>query len=61
MYQMRHGGASEEPLSLTRAQEEVKLRGRLRTDSSLRRYAKPAQVQRLLGSLAPARPSYALD
>jgi integrase len=61
MYQMRHGGASEDLLSHSRPQDDVKRRGRWSTDSSLRRYAKPAQVQRLLGSLAPEKLSYALD
>jgi integrase len=61
MYQMRHGGASNDLLSHARPQDDVKRRGRWSTDSSLRRYAKPAQVQRLLGSLAPEKLSYALD
>eukprot|EP00972_Heterocapsa_arctica_P038827 5721550-Heterocapsa_arctica.AAC.1 len=43
MYQMRHGGASEDLLSHSRPQDDVKRRGRWSTDSSLRRYAKPAQ------------------
>jgi integrase len=51
MYQLRHGGASEDLLSADRTPHEVKARGRWTTDSSLRRYAKPAQIQRLLGSM----------
>ena len=59
MYQLRHGGASEDVLSKNRTSDEVKSRGRWRTETSLRRYAKPAQVQRLLNSLSPNLRVYA--
>ena len=51
-YQLRHGGASHDLLTGARSEAAVRARGRWRSDSSLRRYAKPAQVQRLL-SLIP--------
>lgn len=53
MYQLRHGGASEDILSQNRPIHEVKTRGRWKTESSLRRYSKPAQVPRLLAALPP--------
>ena len=53
MYQLRHGGASEDLLSKTRDTQAVKARGRWTTDSSVRRYAKPAQLQRLANAMSP--------
>eukprot|EP00971_Amphidinium_carterae_P246746 4900539-Amphidinium_carterae.1 len=53
LYQLRHGGASEDLLSNKRSVSLVKARGRWLSDSSLRRYAKPAQVHRLLHLLSP--------
>ena len=53
LYQLRHGGASEELLTGARSAESIKSRGRWRTETSLRRYAKPAQVQKLVGQLHP--------
>ena len=59
LYQLRHGGASEELLEGRRSISEIMARGRWDTSSSLRRYAKPAQLQKLLGSLPPVKASYA--
>ena len=59
LYQLRHGGASEDVLSKNRTSDEVKSRCRWRTETSLRRYAKLAQVQRLLNSLSPNLRAYA--
>ena len=58
LYQLRHGGASEDILSKDREYLEVKARGRWCTDVSLRRYAKPAQLRRLMGELSPAARIY---
>ena len=59
LYQLRHGGASEDVLGQKRTIQAVQARGRWRTDSSLRRYAKPAQLQRLLASMPAAKVSFA--
>jgi hypothetical protein len=59
MYQLRHGGASEDLLSKSRDAHAVKARGRWNTDSSLRRYAKPAQLQRLANAMSPAGRAFA--
>lgn len=53
LYQLRHGGASEDALSRSRTLGEICARGRWRSDSSLRRYAKPAMLHRLLKKLSP--------
>ena len=57
-YQLRHGGASHDLLTGLRSEAEVWAGARWRTDSSLRRYAKTAQVQRLLGSVLPEKRSF---
>ena len=54
MYQLRHGGASEDILSARRTLAEVKTRGHWSQDSSVKRYAKPGMVQQLLAALSPA-------
>jgi integrase len=59
LYQLRHGGASEDIVSRLRTSDEVKARGRWRSEASLRRYAKPAQLQRLLASIPPAKRVFA--
>jgi hypothetical protein len=59
LYQLRHGGASDDLLTKERAMADIKSRGRWKTESSLRRYAKPAQVHRLLASLPPEKLLYA--
>lgn len=61
LYQLRHGGASEDLLGHLRPLDEIQARGRWRTMSSLRRYAKPAQLHRLLNSLDQAKLSYARE
>ena len=48
LYQLRHAGASADLLARRRREAEVQARGRWRTAASLRRYAKPGQVQRFL-------------
>lgn len=58
LYQLRHGGASADLLARARSAAEVKARGRWRSDSSLRRYGKPAATQRLLAKLTPAQRTY---
>ena len=45
-YQLRHGGASNDLLTKLRSEEGVRGRGRWKGYSSVRRYGKPAQVQR---------------
>jgi hypothetical protein len=55
LYQLRHGGASDDLLSCRREALEVQRRGRWRTDASVRRYGKPAQVQRALLKLTKSR------
>ena len=59
LYQLRHGGASEEMLDGSRLPEVIQARGRWRTQTSVRRYAKPAQLQRLLNSMPEAKLDYA--
>ncbi|CAE7252533.1 AMY1.1 [Symbiodinium necroappetens] len=50
-YQLRHGGASEDLNSRIRDHVAVRERGRWKTDSSLRRYAKTGKLQKMLGEL----------
>lgn len=57
VYQMRHGGASEDLASKLRDHNAVKDRGRWQTDVSVRRYAKIGKVQSLLAKFHP----WALD
>ncbi|CAE7502120.1 unnamed protein product [Symbiodinium sp. KB8] len=52
-YQLRHGGASEDLNSKTRDYHSVQQRGRWRTDSSVRRYAKTGKLQKLLQEVEP--------
>ncbi len=59
LYQLRHGGASEDFLSRDRDSMEVKARGRWTTDMSLRRYAKPAQLQHLIARLSALKVAFA--
>jgi len=58
MYQLRHGGASEDMVGGSRSATEILARGRWRALSSLRRYAKPATLRRLLASVTPAVRAY---
>jgi hypothetical protein len=57
-YQLRHGGATDDLSSRCRDHNGVKSRGRWRTDSSVRRYAKIGKVQELLTRLGPQQISY---
>ena len=50
-YQLRHGGASEDLNSKTRDHLAIRERGRWKTDSSLRRYAKVGKIQKMLRDL----------
>ncbi|CAE7387391.1 LYPLA1 [Symbiodinium microadriaticum] len=50
-YQLRHGGASEDLNSRVRDHVGVRERGRWRTDTSVRRYAKTGKLQKLLQEL----------
>ena len=50
-YQFRHGGASEDALVGRRSLQAIMMRGRWRSDKSVRRYTKPVQVQKLLNGL----------
>ncbi len=50
MYQLRHGGASNDFCKKTRRLDEIMARGRWRTQTSLRRYVKSGQVQLMLES-----------
>ena len=47
-YQLRHGGASADLLSRRRSMGEVMVRGRWQSLKSLRRYAKPGQIAKVL-------------
>ena len=53
-YQLRHGGASQDLSSGFRDHSGVKMRGRWKTDQSVRRYAKIGRVQQLLTKLSPS-------
>ena len=52
LYQLRHGGASEEVVQGVGPMEAIKVRGRWKSDCSIRRYAKPATLWRLLASVS---------
>ena len=51
-YQLRHGGATEELTAKVREFNQVKSRGRWKTDKSVRRYAKIGRVQQLLAKMS---------
>jgi hypothetical protein len=53
LYQLRHGGASYDTAMRFRNFDEVMQRGRWLALSSVRRYAKSGQVQKLLEKLSP--------
>ena len=53
LYQLRHGGASDEIITGDRSVEEVRRRGRWKSEASVRRYSKPSMLHRLLGKLSP--------
>eukprot|EP00972_Heterocapsa_arctica_P048005 7080248-Heterocapsa_arctica.AAC.1 len=47
VYSFRHGGASHDALNHVRTLEQIKQRGRWKSDKSLARYTKPARAQQL--------------
>eukprot|EP00435_Cladocopium_sp_Y103_P020803 s2513_g5.t1 len=51
-YQLRHGGASDDLNCKARDFQAVRERGRWRTDSSVRRYAKTGKIQKLLQEMS---------
>jgi len=53
MYQLRHSGASSDLLAGRRAAADVLQRGRWESMRSLKRYAKPGQLQKLVADLPP--------
>ena len=57
-YQLRHGGATQDLTSHVRDFNGVKSRGRWKTDSSVRRYAKVGRVQQLLNQLPDSSRSF---
>ena len=54
LYMLRHSGASDDFLTKRRTLEEIKKRGRWRSDSSLRRYEKGGMLAAVLQQLAPS-------
>ncbi|CAK9025948.1 unnamed protein product, partial [Durusdinium trenchii] len=56
LYQLRHGGASDDLCQRIRDHNAVKDRGRWLTDTSVRRYAKSGKVQEMLNKM----PAWAL-
>ena len=58
LYALRRGGASEDLLGGRRGALKVKLRGRRRSDPSLRRYGKQTRLLRQLGFVPGATLSY---
>ena len=59
LYQLRHAGASGDLLSRRWKEAEIQSGGRLSTAASLRRYAKPGQVQKFLLQQSLATQGYA--
>ncbi len=58
LYSLRHGGASHDMLNRIRPLEEIKKRGRWRSDASLRRYTKGTRVLSELKKVAPQTLTY---
>ena len=54
IYALRHGGASFDLFAKRRTLEQVKSRGRWRSDASLRRYGKSTRMQQVEGQLDPS-------
>ena len=54
LYSLRHGGASEDVLRRRRTLEEVQRRGRWRSQTSGRRYAKEAKILSELHKVPPS-------
>lgn len=59
LYSLRHGGASWDCLSRRRRLDEIKKRGRWRSDSSVRRYEKAALAAAEANKLSPLTIAYA--
>ena len=59
-YSFRHAGASHDLLTRSRSAEEVKQRGRWRTDGSLKHYGKPAKALQAQSRLRPAILEYGM-
>ena len=59
VYQLRHGGASHDCVSLSRTLTEVRRRGRWRSWHSVRRYEKGSRMNEVLNRLSPAQKLYA--
>ena len=59
-YQLRHGGASHDAATAARTLEQIRHRGRWRSQSSLRRYEKGARLGEVLERLAPKVRAHAL-
>jgi len=57
-YQLRHGGATDDLATQRREYNVIKARGRWKTDSSMRRYAKTGKIQQLLEKLSPCNLQY---
>ena len=57
-YALRHGGASEDLSSGARTREEVKARGRWKTEASLARYGKSTRLLTELRKVPPATLSF---
>lgn len=53
LYQLRHGGASEDYLDGRRSLQDIAMRGRWRTMASVRRYTKAGRVQKVISELPP--------
>ena len=53
LYSLRHGGASRDLLERRRTVQEVKIRGRWQSDSSLRRYAKATKLVDVISRVPP--------
>ena len=58
-YQLRHAGASNDLLRQTRTRPEAEGRGRWKTPTSLRRYGKPNQIQKVLERIPPPLRAFA--
>ena len=50
-YSLRHAGASNDVLKNLRPVEDIKARGRWKTDSSMRRYTRAARAQQFANQL----------
>ena len=58
LYQLRHGGASDDLLRRRRTLSEIQSRVRVKCVDTVRRYAKPGKIQQALNRLAPKSRQY---